>query len=345
MKLRNLLCAVLFFTALSVLPGQEAPPQSAADTGASGPFPLTLLLDAALSGEIPWRPDWPAAMPPDGFTLSSGGARSLTLTLPAGYLDAVPGGGAETEGEAAGLEYRVTRDVRGRFLELPFCVNGTLYQAAVAYDPVNPGRVGKITLDNPASPDLWEFEFLEYRGEEPSLVRISGGGAWYFAAPEYLDRRVNETWYDPQGTAQAFFSLEYREVDGKRRLVSVDARSDQGETLLVYTYTGAGRISGLSGPETAVTALYTAAAQVRYWERPEGTYPLQWDENGLLTRLTGVVTGDTPEPRPVDIRYDYTLDARGNWTERREVSFIRRFWRLVPETETTITRAVTYDDT
>jgi hypothetical protein len=327
---------------LSVLPGQEAVPQDGADTGASGPFPLSFLLDAVLSGESSWRPDWPAAMPPDGFTLISGEALSLTLTLPAGFLDPLPRDGAETDGE--NLEYRVTRNARGRFLEFPFCLNGKFYQAAVVYDPMNPGLIRKITLDNPAAPDPWEFEFLEYRGENPSLARINIGGTWYFAVPEYLDRRVNETWYDPEGLAQAFFSLEYREVEGKKRLVSADIRSDQGEVMLTYGYNSAGRISGLSAPETTVTALYTAGLRPRYWERPGENYTLQWDEKGFLIRLTGVLTGDMPDPRLLDIRYDYTLDKRGNWTERREVSFVRRFGRMVPEAETTITRTIAYGD-
>jgi hypothetical protein len=344
MKFRYPLLAFLFFTVLSVLPGQETAPQDDADTGASGPFPVSLLLDAVLSGKTSWRPDWPPAMPPDGFTLISGEALSLTLTLPAGLLDMAPGdaGGAETEGE--NLEYRVTRNARGRFLELPFCLNGRFYQAAMVYDPVRPGLIRKITLEDPASPDPWEFEFLEHRGEEPSLARINIGGTWYFVAPEYLDRRVNETWYDPEGLAQAFFSLEYREVEGKKRLVSADTRSDQGEATVTYEYNSAGCISGLSTPETTVTALYTAGAQPRYWERPGENYTLQWDEKGFLIRLTGVLTGDTPEPRLLDIRYDYTLDKRGNWTERREVSFVRRFGRLVPEAETTITRTIAYGD-
>jgi hypothetical protein len=218
------------------------------------------------------------------------------------------------------------------------------YQAAVVYDPMNPGLIRKITLENPASPGPWEFEFLEYRGEDPSLVRINIGGTWYFVAPEYLDRRVNETWYNPEGLAQAFFSLEYREMEGKKRLISVDSRSDQGKAVLTYEYNSVGRISGLSAPETTVTALYTPAVQPRYWERPGENYTLQWDEKGFLVRLTGVLTGDTPEPQLLDIRYDYILDTRGNWTERREVSFVRRFGRLVPEAETTITRAITYED-
>ncbi|WP_010261011.1 hypothetical protein [Treponema primitia] len=359
MKFRYPLVTCLFFAALSFLPGQEAAPPDSADQ--SGPFPLSLLLEAALAGDIPWRPDWPAAMPPDGFSLNSGQVLSLTLTLPAGFLDPTPSeasgdtpaaagtipAGDDADGETS-VEYRIIRNADGRLLEFPFFLNGNFYQVGVHYDTADPVLIRKITLDNPASQDpgenTFEFEFLEYRQEEPSLVRIKLGETWYFVAPEYLERRVNETWYDPEGLAQAFFSLEYRAVEGKKRLFSIDSRSDQGQAILVYEYNSAGRISGISALDGEYAALYTAAAQVRYWERPEGNYTLQWDEKGFLVRMTGVLTGDSSAPQQSDIRYEYTLDERGNWTERREISFARLFGRLVPNSETVIHRTISYGD-
>ncbi|MFP3040441.1 hypothetical protein LQZ19_01350 [Treponema primitia] len=361
MKSRYLLVVYLLFAALSFLPGQEAASTDSTASDQPGPFPLSLLLDAALSAgsfdgstdDTPWRPDWPAAMPPDGFSLISGEALSLTLTLPAGFLDAATdeASGKDTDGEAA-VEYRIIRNSLGRLLKFPFFLNGSFYQARVSLDAADPELIRKITLNNPAASDpgenSYEFEFLEYRQDKPSLVRVKLGETWYFVATEYLERRVNEIWYDPEGLAQAFFSLEYRETEGKKRLFSIDSRSDEGQTILVYEYNSGGRISGISAPVAPYAALYTAAAQVRYWERPEGNYTLQWDEKGYLVRLTGVLTGDSPELpkelRQLDIRYDYTLDERGNWTERREISFVRQFGRLVPGSETVIHRTISYRD-
>ncbi|MDR0597599.1 MAG: hypothetical protein LBG14_03740 [Treponema sp.] len=347
MKSRPFLAALLAFAALSALPGQE-------DAGPdSDLFPLSLLLDTLVSGEIPWSPDWPAAMPPDGFSLAAGRAAALTLVLPAGYLDAAPGDGATgtaedgTDGEAA-AEYRLIRNAAGLLLEFPFFVNGILYQAAAEYGDAGPGAAGKITLDNPAAPDPWVFEFLEYRQGAPALARISHGGAWYFAAPEYLETRTNETWYDAEGLAQGFFALEYRLQNGARRLASTDRRSDQDEAVLAYDYNSAGRVSGISAPEGEYAALYNAAARPRYWERPGNAYTLQWDEKGFLIRLTGVSLGEpgiaAEEPREIDIRYEYTLDERGNWIERRETSFVRRFGRLVPDSTGAIRRIINYGD-
>jgi hypothetical protein len=350
MKFRPFLAAFFTFAVAFVVAGQEDPD--------SGLFPLSLLLDAAVSGEVPWSPDWPAAVPPDGFALIAGRAAALTLVLPA--ADAAPGSAGETAGdgsggagggtaedgadeEAATVEYRLVRNEAGLFLEFPFFVNGALCQAAVEYGEA--GEARKITLDNPAAPDPWEFEFLEYRQGSPSLARIGHGGSWYFVAPEYLEKRTNETWYDAEGLAQGFFALEYRLQDGARRLASTDLRSDQDERILVYDYNSAGRVSGISAPEGEYAALYNAGARPRYWERPESAYTLQWNERGFLTRITGESRDETAaEPQQIDIRYDYALDEQGNWIERRETSFARRFGRLVPDSSGTIRRTITYGD-
>ena len=245
------------------------------------------------------------------------------------------------------MEYRLVLDGTGRLPEFPFLVNGALYQARVEYGDAGAAEAKKITLDNPAAPDLWEFEILEYREGKPALARISHGGSWYFAAPEYLETRTNETWYDADGLAQGFFSLEYRLENGARRLVSMDSRLDRDEDMVVCDYNSAGRVSGISTGAGEYAALYNAAARPRYWERPGETWALQWDEKGLLARITGEArdeTGADAEPRRIDIRYDYTRDERGNWIERRETSFARRFGRLVPGSDTTIHRRINYED-
>jgi hypothetical protein len=44
----------------------------------------------------------------------------------------------------------------------------------------------------------------------------------------------------------------------------------------------------------------------------------------------------------IDRRYDYSLDGRGNWTERREISWFRRFGYLVPARELVLQRRIEY---
>ncbi|AEF86224.1 hypothetical protein TREPR_1663 [Treponema primitia ZAS-2] len=355
-----------------------------------GLFPLNLLLDALESGGSPWQPDWPLVMPPDGFTLSGGYALSLTITLPAedpgteaavteaptagagtgntAAAKAAATGASDTSAEAAGTsapsQYRFARNPGGRILAFPFFINGNFYQAEIVYDQA--GLINTITLDNPANPDPWEFEFLQYEQGEGALARINHSGTWYFAALEYLDKRANETWYDPEGQALAFFSLEYREKallaqqnPPEKRLISLDSRDEQGQGIWVYNYDSFDRVSALDTPDGSYSALYAASERFaakarssfpRYWERPESNYTLQWDERGLLVRLTEHAKPGSPPPvlpesaSAGDIRYEYTLDSRGNWTERREISLIRRFGRLVPGSEGVITRAINYGD-
>jgi hypothetical protein len=84
----------------------------------------------------------------------------------------------------------------------------------------------------------------------------------------------------------------------------------------------------------------------RYWERrpvseadEAGNFSLQWDEANFLVRIRG-----EPENSGsfVDYRYEYELDEKGNWIERRETRMIRAFDLLVPSPGITIKRVLEY---
>jgi hypothetical protein len=363
------LWAFLFFAAFSAVSAQEdagtllqVSPAAAAPAG-PGLFPLNFLLDAALSREVSWRPDWPAAIPPDSFTLLAGQAAALTLTLPADLLDADTGGTANTDpaagtgsSKSAAVEYRLTRDRAGRLGEFPFFMGGTLYQAAAVYDSAYPERIKKITADTPDASDPWEVEFLKYDDGDPSQARIDRGGTRYFAALQYHGRIVTETWYDQDERILAFFSLEYQGGEKKKWLLSIDSRDDQGQRFETYRYDSAGNITALESSEPSAGAgeymtTYNAKSRPRYWDYPGANYILQWDEQGFLVRLMEVPGSSEEVPaalqppeevQPVDIGYEYTLDERGNWTERRGTSLLRRFGRLAPGSEAVITRDIHY---
>ena len=68
---------------------------------------------------------------------------------------------------------------------------------------------------------------------------------------------------------------------------------------------------------------------------PAENLVLQWDEAGLLR-------GITSRDKSVDIRYAYTLDDKGNWTERQEQAMIKRFGVLVPQAPATVRRIIAY---
>jgi hypothetical protein len=78
---------------------------------------------------------------------------------------------------------------------------------------------------------------------------------------------------------------------------------------------------------------------------PELWLSLQWDERGLLVRLSG--GGPAGEEGStaaefLESRYDYTLDARENWTERRERKMARRFGALAAGPGPVIKRVIQY---
>jgi hypothetical protein len=69
-------------------------------------------------------------------------------------------------------------------------------------------------------------------------------------------------------------------------------------------------------------------------------YVFQWDEKGFLVRLLGRAGGEAQDS--IDSRYEYTLDEKGNWIERREINMIRRLGLLVPVQGAALKRNLEY---
>jgi hypothetical protein len=329
-------------------PGAAGEEAGAADTGTPAGdageefFPLSLLIETAASGHIPWRPDWPPAIAPDAFRVSVGEVSALSLGLDTG-------------------EYRFRRG-EGGWIEFPAFLRGSFYQAQALF--AGAGAVSRITV---LAEEPWELDILAYADGRPSLIRAAHGERVYFTVPEYRERWVSETWYDREGNAAAVFFLEYTVSGGREGLRGLKALKEGGEETETYDYDNRGNISALSSPGGEFSALYTSEDLPRYWERrplpeeeavpvspagevlpvsPEGTgetYALHWDERGLLVRITGTVAG-AAGAEPVDLRYEYSLDERGNWTRRRETRMLRRFGVLVPGPGTELTRTIEYGE-
>jgi hypothetical protein len=350
MEFRISALALVFFMALAPLPGEEL-------------FPFSPLIETAVSGHIPWRPDWPPVIAPDAFRVSAG-------AVSAGEA---PGGEAPAGGFSALTlrldtgEYRLRRG-EGGWVEFPALLRGSFYQAQALF--ADAGAVSRITV---LTEEPWELDILAYAGGRPSLIRASHGGNVYFAVPEYRDGRVSETWYDQEGKAAAVFFLEYTVSGNREGLRGLKALKEGGEETEAYDYDNRGNISALSSPGGDFSALYTAGGLPRYWERrplreeeaapvspegelspagevlpisPEGigeTYTLQWDERGLLVRITGTVA-EAAGAEPVDLRYEYSLDERGNWIWRRETRMLRRFGVLISAPGTECGRSIEYGE-
>jgi hypothetical protein len=203
------------------------------------------------------------------------------------------------------------------------------------------------------------------------------GGDWFFAVLEYRGVSASETWYDPAGTGIAVYNYRYNLRDGKRRLSSfVDFLAGESRTE-EYHYdswdnlTGIGRVS-----RGGVYSAVYRENRPQYWRRPlplppaagdtaagdaavsenaaasedaamgdpsSGEIPwrfiFQWDERGLVTNLLGY-PDDENTGGAWDARYDYTLDGKGSWTERREIRMIRRGDYLFPRAGVLISRKI-----
>ncbi|MDR2110138.1 MAG: hypothetical protein LBP32_02400 [Spirochaetaceae bacterium] len=336
---RYVSAAVFFFLAAFLPSAQEAdpgeagtfpPPGPAASAVLSADCSVSSLLDAA--GDLSWRPHWPPETPPDAFTLP-GGAVSLTLEMEAG-------------------EYRVRGD-DGAPAEFPVYFEGRWCPGTLIADPGGgPGEL-RVAAEVPL-----EIVFLQHdTGARPLLARVTRGDTVCFTALRCGSGGISETWYDRDGNALAFMDSRFDPGEPVRRRTFLDFSTGL-EELSRRDYDGAGNITEISSPGGNFSALYDGRGRPRYWERRipaaaegsggsavsgEGTgeiresYTLQWDQGGFLVRITG-----TSGEEPVDYRYEYTLDERGNWTERREIRMIRRFGLLTPVPGPAVKRIIEY---
>jgi hypothetical protein len=319
---RRRLFLLVFTFPLFLLPAQEEPD----GTGGAGDFPLFAFLEAADSGGSGvWQPDWPPYFPPDAFKLPDGQKASITVTL----------------GEE---QYCMDRNDAAALF--PFLLDGKLVQASAVYSGVS--RISEAALEG-ASVIL---EVLEYEDDRPSLVRVFREDAYFFVLLRRRGAFVSESWYDEAGKALCFY--EYRLSAGPGMLItSTRRRSAEGDIFTLRHYDSRYLVTGINGPGGDFSVQYYRRDLPRYWERkpavetgqaePEESfhYSLQWDEAGFLVRIFGTA-GDSGEF--MDFRYEYTLDEKGNWIERREYRMNRNFGLLAASRGTTVTRVLEYRD-
>ncbi|GHV45694.1 hypothetical protein AGMMS49546_32110 [Spirochaetia bacterium] len=364
---RPCLLPLLVCLSLSLLPAQDKTIAPAADPAQGQgiaaepapeaaepvpPFAIIPLLETAFAAELSWRPDWPLEIPPDAFSVKG---KAVLISLMTG--DA---------------EYRLRRDGEGRLAEFPALVGGALVQAE-AFRGSEGGILGLSLGLAPASPDggesePWAVDFpgpllpgsalsaINSPGREP--VRVSRGESVYFVLFQESEGEISETWYDPAGSFVGYYRVlinrHFLFRNGSPwRIISIEGRSDQGTETVDYRFESGGNISEAASSRGIFSAVYGAAGRPLYWEHipaqqdqreagaePQRPYALQWDEQGFLVRMRGAADGaDNP-----DYRYEYDLDGRLNWVERRETGMIRRFGVLAPASIRYIRRQISYGE-
>jgi hypothetical protein len=311
--------------------GEELPARGGEEAPGKGDaffFSLLPLLLTVERGELFWTPDWPPEIPPDAFRLPTGEASSIVLRV----------------GEH---EYRLRRNSRGLLEEFPLPLGGTLVQVRALFGPAAQLRGFTIGKD----PER-VLEFQEAPPGSPQSVRLTVEGEVYSILYERRDWGYLETWHDGEDEFAAYFETSLQGDGDFPRITGRSGVSTQGEVREQYHYDGFGNLSEAEKPEGRFSALYTAPCLPRYWERyPQGEAPeeggdgsqwlsLQGDEGGLLTRITG--SAGAGEEGELDCRYEYTLDGRGNWTERREWRMLRRLGVLAAVYGPPVKRLIEY---
>lgn len=303
------------------------------------PCPLGPILLTAIQKDITWRPDWAITVPPDAFTLTVGKPASITLIL---------------EGE----EYRVCWK-NGSLVEFPVCLQGSFAQVQRIVRASK--KIKSLTIKRDIA---WNLEVIKNEDPYRFVARLTGGEQVYFLVFQSDHTGISETWYDPEGNAVGFFMSRSRYAGEDPRIGSLVSYTGGDATSEWYEYDSFGNVSEIVAAQGRFSALYYQKnyqkSYPRYWERQvlegpspssageeplitEGiqNYTLQWDEKGFLV---GMLEESARNPETaVASRYEYTLDRRGNWTERQEIRMVRRSGVLIPGPGLTIKRLITYE--
>lgn len=283
-------------------------------------FPLTLALEGVKHAGV-WQPDWPLELPPDAFKVVSAELSRAAIS-----------------GED--FFFSVNYGKNGLAEEFPLILNGKMAQVYLSYN--DNAEISKMIITFPED-DRWEMEFLEYSGFFPVLVRAFRSGLWYFIYFFESVSEIRETWYDVDGNFLGAYTISLADIGKERRIWELRDFSVTGGDTEFY-YDSRGLLTEKSGPYGMYKALYFREDLPRYWERSmlsesqdpnSGNFTLQWDAGGMLLRVSG-------EPDLADFRYEYTLDDKGNWIERREIRMINRLGLLIPSRGITIKRVLEY---
>ena len=315
----------MFFLLVFSLKAQETTAMDS-DTEAllSGIFPIGLLLDAAeYAGRGSWQPDWPPDFPPDAFWIATDKKVSVTVF---------------DEENSLSLSW-----INGHVLEFPWVHKGFFFQVSFDYLFVHENDrpfIQSITLSGNTGENT-DIEVLEYFDGSPYLLRIYTHGNYFFAYLEWGRGILVESWYDSEGSflEQYEYNFLYGEEIGISD-VSVFTRNETGRRGFDSRFL----LTEINESQGIYSVNYFLDNLPGYWRRelPESGAEIlsfQWDHNGLLVRLSGTGTIET-----ADSVFEYIIDERGNWTERREIKMTGNPGLLVPGPGKTYRRLIDYRD-
>ena len=319
-----LLSVIVLFPAFS----QDAGSQGKEGSNDEPDFFLVTVLETAFSGELRWRPDWPADIPPDGFSLQKGD-RPRTLEL-----------SNET------TSYAVKRDSGGRLVEFPFFFEDSYAKVEAAYSETGAIKTMVVSIKNYASesddksaqaeektmniefPDgFLPYSDLSPGGSFPPIKVTSDDSIYYvfiFESPAFL----TETWYDGNGEMLAFCKASVNTHNGAWRIRSLQIYSEAGVKFEDRFFDSFGNISEIRIEDRIFTSHFTGADRPVFWNCRDYQYEIRWDAVGFLRSMKAKGGSDDAE---IEYRYEYELDPRGNWIKRIEAAYALKFDLIVPQ--------------
>jgi hypothetical protein len=289
-------------------------------------FFLIPLLEAAFSGNVYWRPDWPQDIPPDGFSLQRENEVPEKIEL----FNNVK-------------KFIIKRDNEGRLVEFPFFMADGYVRVKAIYADTGALQAMSVSFflsDIPVEKQadqtekkIWNIEFptgfVPYGDFSPGgtfpPAKINCGDSifyvFFFESPTFF----TETWYDSEGN---FLSFCKAFVDRNKPvsactwcIKSLQIHDSASPRFEDYFFDSEGNITEVRLSEKSFQAVYRNGRPC-YWRYKEGPqYELEWDTQGFLTRIR---TAD------IEYRYEYERDAAGNWIDRMETAYKTQFGLLIP---------------
>jgi hypothetical protein len=295
-------------------------------------FYLTPLIEAAFSGNIYWRPDWPLNIPPDGFSLQKGSGLPEEIEISNGVE-----------------KYNIKKDGEGRLIEFPFfTIEGyvrveTVYADTGALQTMSasffPYGATDAAQDNQTKEKIWYIEFpddfIPYSDYSPGgsfpPAKISQDDnvfyVFFFESPIFF----SETWYDRDGD---FFSFCKALVDRKNdtgyfypvsvctwRIRSLQIIGPDSPYFEDYFFDSNGNITEIRLSGKSFQAVYQNK-HPRYWRYLDGNQSeLYWDTQGTLISIKAV---------GIEYHYEYGWNSSGDWTSRQESAYKTEFDLLIP---------------
>ncbi|MDR1444403.1 MAG: hypothetical protein LBI94_05950 [Treponema sp.] len=203
------------------------------------------------------------------------------------------------------------------------------------------------------------------QSEKASGARVEYGDRFYRVLLSGGIHEITETWFDSRGNFSAYFTSRTGPAAPADPsvpqnpggpfpwiILGIEGSENGGENgglrplvSAVFHRESGGNLSEYSGGPGPFSAVYGPAGRPRYWTSGTRNYGFQWDEGGRLVRLRDLgAADDETDPSPVDFRYDYEYDSRGNWVLRRETALFRAGNLLLPAYGRELVRRITYEE-